>query len=119
MQTALAWARDEFADLKTALREISTDESEAEVCIDRDLRRIKVRFHEDPAEPSLMISQDAKPDLAPDLISGATPHVEMELRKFDATYDGAAFGWVSPDDLESPLTTDDVAVLIRDWASTA
>jgi hypothetical protein len=89
----------------------------AEIIIDRDpagWRLTKVKFDGNPAKPGLIIVEEEKPNLAPDPISSGSPVVEIiPPRRFDAILLGTAFGWISKDDLESPLNTFEIAELIR------
>jgi hypothetical protein len=118
--TVWRWAQGSFAQLKTELFEISTEQSESEIIIDQaspGLHRIKIWLDgRNRASPGLDITQDGKPNLHPDLISGDPQQVETSSQHFDAIHNDVVSGWIDPNDLESVRSTDEIATLIRGLA---
>src|SRR6266700_1046054 len=113
-ETVWRWAQSSFAQLKTALFEISTEQSEFEIIIDQaspGFHRIKIWLDGNIlVRPGLIIARDGKPNVL-DLISGDPQQVETSSQRFDAIDVGEVFGWVDPNDLESVRSTDEVATL--------
>jgi len=113
VQNGREWALAEFADLKKLFVGISI-QSDWEFTVERGLRRIKVRFDGNPANPRLIVTQDGVPNPALDLDSGESPTVQMNVEQFDAISNGASYEWVNPRNRESATITE-IAELIRDW----
>jgi hypothetical protein len=115
-KTLLDQARDSFNQIKAALPASSIPASRSEIIFDQPapgIHRIKVRLVEDPAKPGLILVKEAKPNLAPDPGSGEVPEVEPWQKRFDAVSPDGAFGWLAPDDLNSPKSNDEIVSIVK------
>jgi len=114
--TLLARARESFNQVKSALSDVCFSQSNAEIILDQaepGVHRIKLRLVENPAKPTLILVQEGKPSLAPDLDSGEPPEVEKSQRQFDAFGSETTFGWIDPNDLEPARTGGEIVAMVR------